>query len=121
MNIYNLIDDICRGYNPTKEEVEALLCTYEPYNSYLFLAAQAITKKYHKNIIHIRGIIEFSNYCRCSCTYCGLNAANKKLKRYRMEPKEIVETAKEAYDAGYRTLVLQREKIYGIREKKSLK
>lgn len=119
MNIYNLIDDICQGYTPTKEEVEALLCTYEPsYNSYLFSAAQAITKKYHDNIIHIRGIIEFSNYCRCSCAYCGLNAANKKLKRYRMEPKEIVETAKEAYDAGYRTLVLQSgEDLWYTREK----
>lgn len=57
--------------------------------------------------VHIRAILEFSNHCRRRCRYCGLNAANRALTRYRMEPDEIVETAKEAVAAGYRTIVLQ--------------
>ena len=46
--------------------------------------------------VHIRAILEFSNYCRRRCRYCGLNAANRALTRYRMEPDDIVDTAKEA-------------------------
>lgn len=58
------------------------------------------------DVVHIRGIIEFSNYCKRSCIYCGLNC-NNPIERYRMDPIEIVELATEAKRAGYRTIVLQ--------------
>lgn len=63
----------------------------------------------HQNVgevVHIRGIIEFSNYCKRSCIYCGLNC-NNPIERYRMEPAEIITLAKEARNAGYKTIVLQ--------------
>lgn len=59
------------------------------------------------NTVHLRAIIEFSNYCYRNCTYCGLNCGNKNLKRYRMTPEEIIVCGKEAHAAGYKTLVLQ--------------
>ena len=59
------------------------------------------------NTIHLRAIIEFSNYCFRNCAYCGLNCGNKSLRRYRMSPEEIISCGKEAYSAGYKTLVLQ--------------
>lgn len=59
------------------------------------------------DVIHLRAIIEFSNHCFRNCAYCGLNCGNKNLKRYRMEPEEIILCGKEAYSAGYKTLVLQ--------------
>lgn len=107
MSIYELVDKIYAGYAPDVDEIELLLNADEPELSYLFEAADNITRKYCSNKVHIRGIIEFSNYCRCNCAYCGLNAANQTLKRYRMEPQEIIDTAAEAWNAGYKTIVLQ--------------
>lgn len=59
------------------------------------------------DVVHIRAILEFSNYCRRNCHYCGLQCQNKKSLRYRMPPEEIIQIGKEAYRAGYQTLVLQ--------------
>ncbi|WP_213975305.1 [FeFe] hydrogenase H-cluster radical SAM maturase HydE [Tepidanaerobacter acetatoxydans] len=118
MNIYKLVDSICTGYVPSVDEVELLLNADEPETSYIFDVADNITERYCSNKIHIRGIIEFSNYCRCSCAYCGLNAGNHKLSRYRMQPQEIIDTAAKAYEAGYKTLVLQSgEDVWYTREK----
>ncbi|MFO7820943.1 MAG: [FeFe] hydrogenase H-cluster radical SAM maturase HydE [Lentisphaeria bacterium] len=57
--------------------------------------------------VHLRGLIEFSNVCRRRCGYCGLNASNKEIQRYRMAPSEIVACAEAAVDYGYGTVVLQ--------------
>lgn len=57
--------------------------------------------------VHLRAIIEFSNICKRQCIYCGLNRDNEDLPRFRMSHEEIVETAREAVEAGYRTIVLQ--------------
>ena len=64
--------------------------------------------------VHLRGLIEISNYCVRHCTYCGLNAANRKLSRYRMKIREILECALEARKRGYGTVVLQSGEDYGI-------
>ena len=57
--------------------------------------------------VHLRGLIEFSNICRNDCLYCGLRRSNKKLGRYRLSEKEIVETARAAAAMGFKTIVLQ--------------
>lgn len=73
----------------------------------LFAAADAVRRKAVGDVVHIRAILEFSNYCACRCQYCGLNCENGALPRYRMEPSEMLETVLEAWEAGYRTVVLQ--------------
>jgi len=56
----------------------------------------------------VHGIIEFSNYCRNDCHYCGLRVSNKSVERYRMSEEEIVEAAGYAIEnLGFRALVLQ--------------
>ncbi|NLW44222.1 MAG: [FeFe] hydrogenase H-cluster radical SAM maturase HydE [Syntrophomonadaceae bacterium] len=57
--------------------------------------------------VHVRGIIEFSNYCIRSCHYCGLNRTNTRIQRYRIPLDEIVEVAREAVAMGLKTIVLQ--------------
>lgn len=73
----------------------------------LFRRADKIRKKYCGDEVHIRGIIEFSNYCCRSCLYCGLRKENKKLKRYRMNEDEIVELSLQIASCGVETIVLQ--------------
>ncbi len=72
-----------------------------------FALADRIRQEHVGDRVHIRALLEFSNYCRRQCRYCGLNRNNSALERFRMQPQEIVETALDAKEAGYRTIVLQ--------------
>lgn len=76
-------------------------------NDKLFESADEIRKQYVGNDVHLRGLIEFSNICKCHCKYCGLRSDNKSVKRYRMSPEAIIECARNAVNSGYRTIVLQ--------------
>lgn len=99
------IEKIIETSNVSENELIELLLSDN--SSDLFLKAAATTEQLFGKEVHIRGIIEFSNYCRCSCHYCGINALNKNLTRYRFSPKEILKIAEEAIAAGYKTIILQ--------------
>lgn len=73
----------------------------------VFAQAGAVCRAQFGNTVRIRALLEFSNYCRRSCRYCGLNCRNAGLARFRLEPDEIVQTALEAAENGYQTVVLQ--------------
>ncbi|MFH1195914.1 MAG: [FeFe] hydrogenase H-cluster radical SAM maturase HydE [bacterium] len=73
----------------------------------LFNSADAVRKVYCGDEIHLRGVIEFSNYCNENCLYCGLREDNFTIKRYRMSAEEIISTAQQISNLGIRTLVLQ--------------
>ena len=76
-------------------------------NEELFSFADSVRKKYVGDEIHLRGLIEFSNYCKNTCKYCGLRCKNKNIERYRILEDEIVEHAKNAANLGFKTIVLQ--------------
>lgn len=69
--------------------------------------AQKVTKKYYKNKIYIRGLIEVSNYCKNNCYYCGIRCGNLNVKRYRLNQEDILLSCKLGYELGFRTFVLQ--------------
>lgn len=62
-------------------------------------------KVYGHNIF-VRGIIEFSNYCRKNCLYCGIRKSSK-VERYRMSKEDIIDRARLIYKSGIKTIVLQ--------------
>ena len=98
-----------------KEEIIALL---NSDGNLLCESADKIRKKYKGDFVHLRGLIEFSNICRCNCFYCGLRAENKKLDRYRLKENEILQCVKFAVNSGYKTVVLQSgEDLYWTSEK----
>lgn len=74
-------------------------------NEWLFSLADQIRKEYKGDEVHLRGLIEFSNICKCRCKYCGLRSENKNIQRYRIT--DIIESAKNAVKLGYKTIVLQ--------------
>ncbi len=76
---------------------------FSPY----YKIANEIKEDYYGKVIDVRAILEFSNICRMDCAYCGLNCNNRNIQRYRMPLEEIIERGAEAYEAGYKTLVLQ--------------
>jgi len=73
----------------------------------LFNLADQLRKKYVGDGVHLRGIIEFSNYCAHNCNYCGLRRGNRNVTRYRLQPAEIVALAQDVAALGIKTIVLQ--------------
>jgi biotin synthase len=73
----------------------------------LWQAADDTRRRYVGDAVHLRGIIEISNYCQRSCRYCGINVQHKGLTRYQMSADEIIEVARNIKDFGYGTVVLQ--------------
>lgn len=89
------------------EFVELISCHSEQAAEYLFSKSDKIRRKYYGNEVYIRGLIEFTSYCRNNCLYCGLRSGNLKAQRYRLTPGEILSCCEVGYDLGFRTFVLQ--------------
>lgn len=69
--------------------------------------AQAVCRQVYGNKIFIRGLIEFTNYCKNDCCYCGIRKSNRNAERYRLDEAEILSCCEEGYSLGFRTFVLQ--------------
>ena len=81
----------------------------------LFKRANGVRKEFCGDEVHIRGIIEFSNYCCRNCFYCGLRSDNKNIHHYRMGIGEIVALADGIAQDGVKTIVLQSGDDFGFR------
>lgn len=90
----------------TKKEIIEILKD-DTKNEWLFSLADKTRKENVGDGIHLRGLVEFSNICKCNCKYCGLRKDNNNADRYRILKDEIIEIVKHASDMGYKTIVLQ--------------
>jgi len=77
-----------------------------PDRKALFRLANAVRHDNVGETVFVKGIIEFSNYCKRDCAYCGIGASCK-IKRYRMRPDEIVKVAIDSAKHGIDTIILQ--------------
>lgn len=73
----------------------------------LWQRADEVRKANVGDEVHLRGLLEISNYCARECGYCGIHASNKNIERYRMTAEEIIECAKKGEELGYGTVVMQ--------------
>ena len=69
--------------------------------------ARECTEKYYGRGVYTRGLIEFTNYCKNNCHYCGIQRGNQEVERYRLSKEEILSCCEEGYRLGFRTFVLQ--------------
>ncbi len=76
-------------------------------SEFLFERARTVRQQHYGKDIYIRGLIEFTNYCKNDCYYCGIRKSNQKLHRYRLSQEEILSCCQNGYDLGFRTFVLQ--------------
>lgn len=74
---------------------------------YLFEKARDVRIRHYGYDVYIRGLIEFTNYCRNDCYYCGIRRSNREAERYRLTKEQILECCSTGYDLGFRTFVLQ--------------
>ncbi len=106
--MFELIDKLQANRTLNKEEFVDLLSQITPEKSeYLFEKARSLSRKYFGNRIYTRGLVEFTNYCRNDCYYCGIRCSNKNVERYRLSKEEIIECCRQGYGLGFRTFVLQ--------------
>lgn len=91
-----------------REDLRALLTTLTAdEEQYLYQMAREIRESVYGRAVYLRGLVEFSSYCRNDCYYCGLRRSNKACQRYRLTEEEILDCADKGYELGFRTIVLQ--------------
>lgn len=88
-----------------KEEIVDLLNTKD--EKALFKRADEVRRLHVGDEVYLRALIEFSNICRNNCLYCGIRKGNAKAVRYRLSEEEIINTAQNAAQMGFKTVVLQ--------------
>lgn len=103
-----LIDKLYETNSLSPEELKILIDNRNPeVAEYLFEKARAVRVENYGYDVYIRGLIEFTNYCKNDCYYCGIRRSNCKANRYRLTKEEILECCQVGYDLGFRTFVLQ--------------
>lgn len=107
MNINDIFVKIDNDAVPSLEEIEFLLRSEGDEMAALYDKADNIRRKYMGDDVYLRGIVEFSNFCVKNCFYCGIQAGNGKIERYRMSNDEILDVAKDIEKMGQTTIVLQ--------------
>lgn len=101
--------------NLSIQEIEAWLREQDAERlEQLWQAADEVRKTHVGDEVHLRGLIEISNFCVRQCAYCGLRSDHRGLQRYRMSLDEIIVCAREALSYGYGTVVLQSGEDYGL-------
>ena len=101
-------EKLSEGRHLTKEQWRILLegRSKERQRELARRASDLRDRIYGKRIF-IRGLIEFTNYCRNDCYYCGIRRSNGCAARYRLTEKDILACCESGYRLGFRTFVLQ--------------
>lgn len=104
----NLIDKLYKTSGLLSEEYKELIDNRSPELSrYLFEKADVVRTRNYGHDVYIRGLIEFTNYCKNDCFYCGIRRSNCQADRYRLTSEQIHNCCKTGYELGFRTFVLQ--------------
>lgn len=101
-----MIDSLRKNCGLTDEDLINILES-DLYDNDLISKADIVRRSVYGTDIYIRVLIEFTNYCKNNCYYCGIRRDNKNAERYRLDSDDIFKCCSEGYSLGYRTFVLQ--------------
>lgn len=105
----DLAEKLIQNHELTRQEFKELLQQYENESIAQRLSDEAlrIRKKIYGTAVFTRGLIEFTNFCKNDCLYCGIRRSNRNVERYRLTKEDILSCCENGYELGYRTFVLQ--------------
>lgn len=106
MKLSDKVNKLLKTKNLSDGELLELIKT-DTFDEELFFAADKVRREHYGTDVYVRGLIEFTNYCKNDCYYCGIRHGNKKAVRYRLSREDIMECCREGYALGFRTFVLQ--------------
>ena len=89
------------------DELLLQLIDHEGDDTALFEAADQVRREHYGTDVFLRGLIEFTNYCKNDCYYCGIRRSNRCAERYRLTTEQILSCCDNGYAMGFRTFVLQ--------------
>lgn len=103
-----LIDKLKKDRTLSRQEFKLLLENRnEETADYLFEQAREVRESVYGRDVYMRGLIEFTNYCKNDCYYCGIRKSNGNAERYRLTKEQILDCCEAGYGLGFRTFVLQ--------------
>jgi len=103
-----LIDKLYENSTLSREEFLLLLGNMTENDiKYLFQKSSQKKAEHYGNTVYMRGLVEFTNYCKQNCVYCGIRAGNNNAERYRLSASKILDICGMGYNLGFRTFVLQ--------------
>lgn len=110
MDLTPLVEDFLKYKTLPQQQMEKLLSS--SFNdievrTQLMSAAREISETIFNKKVFIRGLIEFTNYCRNDCYYCGIRKGNTLANRYHLTKEEILRCCELGHNIGFRTFVLQ--------------
>lgn len=103
----DLVEKLYQNRSLSKAEFVTLINSDGETRERLRALAEKVRKENYGDGIYVRGLIEFTNYCKQNCLYCGIRRGNKNCRRYRLSFDEIMSCCEEGYRLGFRTFVLQ--------------
>lgn len=102
----DMVNKLAVNRNLSDEEFIELL-QFDELDEQLFEVADGVRREVYGDEVYIRGLIEFTNYCKNNCYYCGIRRDNINASRYRMTLDDILLACKKGFQYGFRTFVLQ--------------
>ena len=106
--IKSTINKVKQSRNISLEQLKLLLETNDD-EGIRFMREEAVKvcQKTYGNQVFIRGLIEFTNFCKNDCYYCGIRRSNSHADRYRLTKEQMLDCYANGYELGFRTFVLQ--------------
>lgn len=106
--IKSTINKVKQSRNISLEQLKLLLEINDD-EGVRFMREEAVKvcKKTYGNQVFIRGLIEFTNFCKNDCYYCGIRRSNSQADRYRLTKEQMLDCCASGYELGFRTFVLQ--------------
>ena len=107
LDLNRTAEELRRGIVPCAETLKQLLSADEETRAFFAALAREARQAVYGEGVYIRGLIEFTDYCRNDCYYCGIRRGNANARRYRLSQSEILDCCRNGYELGFRTFVLQ--------------
>ena len=106
--IKSTINKVKQSRNISLEQLKLLLEINDD-EGVRFMREEAVKvcQKTYGNQVFIRGLIEFTNFCKNDCYYCGIRRSNSYADRYRLTKEQMLDCCANGYELGFRTFVLQ--------------